>query len=274
MRQRERDNRHIHVQTNTVPGRLVRKPHVQVDVTFNSLLINCRSLVPKMSSLSENFKMNNSTVALLTETWFSKGNKKVAHELKILAQRDGISFLRRDRNTREGGVALAYDSSRAEFKKLSLKSLKGKDLEILVGKGKVHGVKKSHIVITCYVPPSYTRAKDREFFDVLTDAISESRSLFPDAWVTVGGDWNGRNLDDITRLFPDLSVVDSPPTRKNATLDVLINNYPQYCVGVAVNHALESEDGKLSDHGILQVDSILPRPRAFVWEVHQYLKTS
>ena len=47
---------------------------------------------------------------MLTETWFSKGNKKVAHELKVLDQRDDIKFLRRDRDTRGGGVAIAFDS--------------------------------------------------------------------------------------------------------------------------------------------------------------------
>ena len=43
---------------------------------------------------------------------------------------------------------------------------------------------------------------------------------------------------------------------------------------MSVNHPLESEEDTTSDHGILQVDSILPRPIAFVWEVHEYLKTS
>ena len=62
--------------------------------------------------------MNDSTVALLTETWFNKGNKQVAHELEILDQRDDIVILRKDRTSRGGRVALGFNSKKAEFKKL------------------------------------------------------------------------------------------------------------------------------------------------------------
>ena len=80
--------------------------------------------------------MHKAMIALLTETWFSKGNKKTSHELKVLNQRDDISFIRKDRNTRGGGVALAFDSSRSDFKKLPLNYLKNTDFEIVVGRGK------------------------------------------------------------------------------------------------------------------------------------------
>ena len=85
---------------------------------------------------------------------------------------------------------------------------------------------------------------------------------------------NGRDLTEIFRLFPDISRVVSSPTRKDAVLDITLTNYTQYVERVMVNYALESGDGKKSDHKVLQIDSVLPRPRAFVWEVHQYLKTS
>ena len=82
-----------------MPGKLIRKPQVALDVEMNTLLINCRSLTTKLTSLSNNFSMNSATLAILTETWFSMGNKRIAHELNVLSQRDGISFLRKDRNT-------------------------------------------------------------------------------------------------------------------------------------------------------------------------------
>ena len=194
----------------TVPGKLVRKPQIALDVELNTLLINCRSLTPKLTSLAENFKTNKATLALLTETWFSKGNKKVAHGLNLLSQRDSISFVRKDRNTRGGGVAIAFDTSKIELKKMSLKSLAKSPFEILVGKGKMIGVKKCHIVMACYIPPSYSSSQNKQFFDTLTDAISEARSVAPDAWITIGGDWNGRPLSEISKLFPDLQEVLSP----------------------------------------------------------------
>ena len=206
-----RKNDHHKTDRRTVPGKLVRKPQIALDVELNALLINCRSLPPKLTSLAENFKTNKATLALLTETWFSKGNKKVAHGLNILSQRDNISFIRKDRNTRGGGVAIAFNSSKIEVKKMPLTSLAKSPFEILVGKGKMIGVKKCHIVVACYIPPSYNSRQNKEFFDALTDAISEARSAVPDAWITIGGDWNGRSLGDISKLFPDLVEIPSPP---------------------------------------------------------------
>ena len=267
-------NDDLNLNRKTVPGKLIRKPQIALDVEMNTLLINCRSLTSKLTSLSNNFKMNSATLAMLTETWFSKGNKKVAHELNILSQRDGTSFLRKDHNTRGGGVAIAFNSAKMEMKKLPLQSLKGSELEILVGRGKLHGIKKQHLVFACYIPPSYSSSQNKQFFDVLTDAISEARSIAPDAWVNIGGDWNGRSLAEVSRLFPDIAEVPSSPTRKDTTLDIIANNYCNYVSTVSTNFALEAEDGRKSDQQILQINSVLPRPRAFVWEVHQYLKTS
>ena len=183
------------------------------DVHFNSLLINCRSLRTKLVSLSDNFNMNKSTVALLTETWFNKGNRKLAHDLNHLNQQHDISLLRRDRSSRGGGLAIAFDSKTAEFKKAQLKILKGCEHEILVAHGKMNGVKKSHLVIVGYIPPSYNSAQNKSFLDVLSDAISEARSKFPESWVTLGGDWNNRDIGSVLALFPDCLLYTSPSPR-------------------------------------------------------------
>ena len=173
-----------------------------------------------------------------------------------------------------GGVALAYRSSLCSFAKLSLTSMRGKKHEILVARGKIRGVKKDHIIVVAYLPPQYSVAESRDFMDVITDAITEARSKIPDAWVTVGGDWNARDLSPILSLFPDMDIVRSPPTRGSATLDIIILNYGQFLGQIDVNSPLETTDGKQSDHKVLSISAILPRPRAFAWEIHEYLKTS
>ena len=104
--------------------------------------------------------------------------------------------------------------------------------------------------------------------------MSEARSKFPESWVTLGGDWNNRDLSPVLTLFPDLKLIDSEPTRRTATLDILVTNYSDHVSVVSVNHALESLDGKQSDHKILRVECVLSRPRAFNWEIHEHLKTS
>ena len=37
---------------------------------------------------------------------------------------------------------------------------------------------------------------------------------------------------------------------------------------------MENNDGQTSDHGVLRIETLLPRPRNYVWEVHEYLKTT
>ena len=176
--------------------------------------------------------MNRATVAMLTETWLNKGNKKISYDLGLLAQEHDIHVLRKDRTSRGGGVALAYDSRMSDFKKLPLKSLAGTSLEILAAKGKINGVKKPHLVFVCYLPPSYNAAQNAHFFDKLTDAISEARSKHPESWVTIGGDWNNRDLGPILSLFPDLAPVRSGPTRKTATLDIQMTNYVDHILSL------------------------------------------
>ena len=61
-------------------------------------------------------------------------------QLEDINQEHGISFIRKDRNSRGGGVAIAYDSNKIELKKLSLKSLRGKKFEIVASAGKIIGV--------------------------------------------------------------------------------------------------------------------------------------
>ena len=77
------------------------------DIPFNCLLVNCRSLKPKIKSLVTNFNMNSTSVALLTETWFQKRDKQLKRQLEEVESKSDICFLRRDRDKRGGGVSLA-----------------------------------------------------------------------------------------------------------------------------------------------------------------------
>ena len=69
------------------------------DVKLNSLLINCRSLKGKVSSLVENIKANETTVAILTETWLHKNDKQAKKMLNEMYDEHSLSIIRKDRNT-------------------------------------------------------------------------------------------------------------------------------------------------------------------------------
>ena len=138
---------------------------------------------------------------------------------------DGVNLLRKDRNSRGGGVAIAFDSKNASFEKMKLSAMSACDFEIVVAKGKLNGKHKGHIVVSCYLPPAYNKTKTSEFFEKLIDVISEAKAKNPDCWLTVGGDWNGKSLQGLLEAYPELVPLDSGPTRKNATLDIIITNY-------------------------------------------------
>ena len=90
-------------------------------------------------------------------------------------------------------MAIAYNSDNSEFKKLQLECLMKNPLEIIAAVGKKNGVKKKHILIAAYLPPNYKRADNKRFLDCLIDVIAESKTKHPEAWLTLGGDWNGRS---------------------------------------------------------------------------------
>ena len=186
-----------------VPGKTKRKIDYVFDVEMNSLLINCRSLKPKLSSLITNFKMNKNTVAILNETWFKKGDKQLKVLLEGIQMEHNIAFIRKDRSSRGGGVAIAYDTNKIELKKIQLRSLCGKNFEIVAAAGKIVGVKKSQVIISTYLPPNYSRDENADFMEAVCDSLLEIKRLYPGSWITIGGDWNGRNLSPIL----DLSLI-------------------------------------------------------------------
>ena len=82
------------------------------DIPFNCLLVNCRSLKPKIKSLVTNIALNRTHIALLTETWFQKGDRQLKSMLENTELESGIRFLRRDRDKRGGGVSILFDKKR------------------------------------------------------------------------------------------------------------------------------------------------------------------
>ena len=252
---------------------MTRKPELIEDVSLNIALINCRSLKPKIKSLTECFNMNKLDVSILNETWMYKNDSQMKKILSDLLTQEKIGMIRKDRDSRGGGVAIAFDTSKITLKKLNLESLKNKKkLEIVAARGKLRNYKKSVTVFSCYLPPKYSKAESIEFMETLSDAIGEAKSA-DEGWVVLGGDWNHRPLELALDMYPDIKELITPPTRKNSTLDILATNFNSFVKTAIVTHPLEGEkDGVKSDHKIIITEALLPRPKAFTWEVHEYLQ--
>ena len=110
---------------------------------------------------------------------------------------------------RGGGVAIVFDGNKGDFKKLQLKSLVRKKLEIVAAVGKLNAIRQKHIIVAAYLPPSYDRNRNKEFMDALCDSISEIKTTHSDCWLTLGGDWNGRPLEPIINAVPELAIIET-----------------------------------------------------------------
>ena len=146
---------------------------------MNTLLVNCRSIKSKLSSLTDNFDMNKSTVALLTETWLTKGDKITKKRLESIEMETGIRLIRKDRNSRGGDLAIAFNTKSSSFQKIKLKSLVGSPFEILAAGGKIHGFKKQHLLFSCYIPPRLTVFEISRFLDKINWCYQWSQVKIP-----------------------------------------------------------------------------------------------
>ena len=75
---------------------------------LNIINANARSLNNKMQSLIEVFEEYNISIAVLTETWFRTG-RSLDREAEELESGQEIALITRNRSTRGGGVAVAYN---------------------------------------------------------------------------------------------------------------------------------------------------------------------
>ena len=208
---------------------------------------------------------------MVNETWFKNGVKD-SEDLSELAPAENIEFICKNRGTRGGGVAIAFDKGKCDFKKVPMTCMRGKPFEILVAAGKILGVKETHVLISVYLPPNYTRQENNQFMETLADVLTEAKSKYPGCRLTLGGDWNGRSLMEITDALPELQKTPTGPTGELATLDILLTNYRDHLVSSGTTYPLESDSLAESDHKVVLSEALLPRERAFSWEIHKYLQ--
>lgn len=200
--------------TITVPGKTTRRPEMINDIKLNLALINCRSVKPKLNSLAECFNINKLSVALLNETWLYQLDPQAKKMLNDMLLEKKIAFIRKDRDSRGGEVAIAFDTSLMSLSKLSLQTLKNKKkFEIVAARGKIRGHKQILTFFSCYVPPKFTKVESLEFMELLSIAIAEAKTG-SEGWIAIGGDWNNRQLELALEMYPDIKVLLTPPTRK------------------------------------------------------------
>ena len=228
--------------------------------SFNSAVTNTRSLTPKITSVDEIFKELDLSVMAVTETWLSGG--PVQEKAFDTFENDyGIRILNRNRRTR-GGVAILYRSLQIGLKEYRFRR---KNHEILAARGFITRNKRPFYIFVAYIKPSMSSIRKNELLDLIIDAIMDIKAREANACICVTGDFNRLSPSAITDAHPSLVTVDSPPTRKNAVLDIMICNFAANIENVGISASLINENGVESDHGILYMEAKFEHMHDFKW---------
>ena len=137
--------------------------------SFTMINTNARSLCPKINSLIDCFEELGVTVGVVTETWLSDG-EGLEDDVQDLAHGAGLGMMYRNRPTNDrgyshGGVAILYQTSACDFKKLDFPN--PESFEVLVGVGSLPGHSRKIIFVACYLPPGYDVPRGKRCFCLL-----------------------------------------------------------------------------------------------------------
>ena len=226
---------------------------------MNFALSNTRSLVAKLPSMIDMFRELNLHFLMLAETWM-KSNESTREELLRLSESANINLVYKNRPSRGGGVAIAYNSNKISMKKYAVVNADG--LEVVAASGRTKNISRNILVIVVYIPPSQSAATNAKLWDAVSDTIEKAKFELNDPYIILGGDTNQRPIANATTDFPNITVLGTGPTRGTATLDEVSTNFSDKIV-VDTFFPLEDEEGKASDHNTVICRATLPRLHQF-----------
>ena len=238
------------------------------------LLANARSLSPKIKSLVENFELLNLNAALITESWLSNG-KTLQNDLFDLEHGTGLAMICKNRNNRTrvvsrtgggpkrgGGVAIVFHKHRMNLREQKIPANK---YEMVCGSGTVAGNKRRVFLIAVYVPPKTKSSTFSELCECIINFINKMKSENSDPLFMIGGDFNKRDLAPVTDCFPDLNTHDTPPSRGDNFLDLVVSNMVLRSVITSAHPPLETPDGIKSDHTSILTEYMLSKRIKVKW---------
>lgn len=227
---------------------------------LNFASTNARSIAPKIVSMIECFRELDLTFFSVTETWL-KGDPQTRKEIEDLKNAERISILTKNRQRRGGGVMLAFDQNKADFKLVKLNNNK---YELICCEGNIDGISQDVIVLTAYLPPKMTTSTLEDFCTCVSENLDEILVRLPNPLVILTGDFNKKDVSSAINDFPEIKCLRTGATRNGAQLDLVYTNFDSKVRESRVLPPLESNDGESSsDHSIVYVTSNFPKVHRF-----------
>ena len=224
---------------------------------LNIACANARSLVDKIDSLITLFDENELHIALLTETWLAPKHcpPRVMSDLTIGAN---LNFIRRDRGSRGGGVAICYNPTKIRMTKFNFHNPSPRT-EIVCATGNCSATKRKIAAISIYLPPNLTAGELATAIQTLSDCVDQIVTKFADVLIVVGGDFNNKDLSAFTTVHASIKPVNAGATRRGASLDEIYTNMCERIEQKCIQKPLSKPDGTQSDHDIIAVSFKLPK---------------
>ena len=132
-----------------------------------------------------------------------------------------LYLIRKDRGARGGGVATAYDTRKARFKKYPIQNNR---YEIVCATGKVNNNSRKIAIFSVYLPPKQTASSTKEIAACIADSILKLKSELNDTIIVVGGDMNRKCIEGAFVESPDIPMHCPIATRGDAALDLVYSN--------------------------------------------------
>ena len=233
--------------------------------SMNILLINARSLGPKMYSLIDTMHEMDTSISLITETWLTTQSNQ-----QLTDMRDALGYecIRQDRGSRGGGVAIIYKTGDLHMQQIKT----GTKNEIVAALGRRTGQRRKTVAIAAYLPPNLDAEKSDEVLQEIVNLIGTFKRRYNAPYFIIGGDFNKRNIKKELKVYPDLTLVDTPPTRGPNTLDLVFTNFPEYVTKAGVTEAIANLEGTQADHLTVYVNAKMPRVPTYTTQKYTYLK--
>ena len=231
---------------------------------FNTvLLINARSIEPKLESLRKGLYEFYADICFLMEMWLSD-NARINNILEDYQRKYNWKFIRRDRKT-GGGVAIGFNTEKIEVSKEKLPPSKH---ELCAAIGCRQGQRRKIALLVAYVLPWYNADQMRSFYRATNDALMAIKNKYSNPYVLVAGDFNRRSFTEEFREYPEIKVIPSGPTRQGAVLDIMGSNFNYLLFDQGTTTPISTVDGVDSDH--MTVISQFRMPRIPSYRVEKY----
>ena len=244
---------------------------MKTDLTI--LNTNARSLAPKMTALTDRMEEMEAQIAVVTETWFQDGSA-LEERQQDLSLGHGLGMVCRNRRANAngvsyGGVAVIWKESLGNFRTFAVKN--EESFEVLSCVGTIKGHSRKIVIIACYIPPNYIKARGERAVAYVGDVITETKRRYRDPFIIIGGDFNQWKVEEAVVDFQDLREIGVGPTRGTREIDRFFCNFSRAIRASGTVGPLETEDDeKRSDHKVAYFTCDLPRREAFKWQKYSY----